>query len=289
MKLALICLSIFLAVSCSQQRLNKRLTWPISYYSPRTFYPWPYSFDDFPLDSNPSTLVADEAFQLEEDGAKGDQDWLTLDTVQSRSANRFRPKLPSLNQYPLSQQRRFFGAFNPFFSNNNNLFSSFAPQSSTLVTITSSVTLTTAVISTCIPNTQFAAGAANLVCARRRRHVAELMDQLDDIEPSAFFQTQVFPTQVLQVEPTEIPLANIERERRQTDFQGIASSKEDVESLLEDSKDQAVINQRQHRALTVTFSTTSTTYFFTSTVVKKTLNLAASTALSCVPVGYLVC
>lgn len=94
---------------------------------------------------------------------------------------------------------------------------------------------------------------------------------------------------LFRVEPTAIPLANIERERRQADFQGIVSSKEDVESLANDSKDQAMINQRQNRAFTVTFSTTTTSYFFTSTVVRKTLNLAASTALSCVPVGYLVC
>lgn len=53
MKLALICLSIFLVVSCSQPRQNKKSPWPLVlpmsyYYSPRAFYQWqnPYILDD---------------------------------------------------------------------------------------------------------------------------------------------------------------------------------------------------------------------------------------------------
>ena len=66
----------------------------------------------------------------------------------------------------------------------------FWQTSSTLVTVTTSSTLLTAVISTCIPATQFATGAANVACVRRRRDIFEMMDFLGDDK------TDVSPTQV---------------------------------------------------------------------------------------------
>lgn len=59
MKLALVFLSVFLLVSCAQQRQTKRLPWPLVmpmsyYYSPRAFYQWqnPHFLDDAGLDSS---------------------------------------------------------------------------------------------------------------------------------------------------------------------------------------------------------------------------------------------
>lgn len=105
---------------------------------------------------------------------------------QSRNGNRFRPN--SLQ----GQQRFFFGAFNPL---NSNGFTPFWRTGSTVVTVTVSTTLTTAVISSCVPATQLAAGAANIPCARKRRNVVESFDDsFLDVSPSLVQRFVVFTT-----------------------------------------------------------------------------------------------
>ena len=69
MKLALIFLLAFVAVSCLPQRQQKqRLSWslmPVSYYSPRAFYQWqnPYFLDNAYADS-PNPLLVRLHWQL---------------------------------------------------------------------------------------------------------------------------------------------------------------------------------------------------------------------------------
>lgn len=95
---------------------------------------------------------------------------------------------------------------------------------------------------------------------------------------------------VYSVEPTAIPTASVDRERRQADDfqQRIISSKEDVDGNAQ----LQLLQQRQNRALTVTFTTTTTSYVYSSTVVKKTISLVAAAdngKVTCLPIGFVVC
>lgn len=141
-----------------------------------------------------------QTLQPEEEVTKNSQESTKpLESTQSRAANRlFRPNSFNLAQlHPSQQQQRFFfGALNPFNSNTNNGWFGNFMQSSTLVTVTVPSTLLMAVISTCIPAAQFAAGAANIPCARRRRHIVD--DISGDESNSFFLQSQLSPTPIQQ-------------------------------------------------------------------------------------------
>ena len=94
-----------------------------------------------------------------------------------------------------------------------------------------------------------------------------------------------------RVETTKIP-TNMDRDVRQADYQQTIDSSKDEDSFVsgkDDGDNVQMTFRRQNRALVVTFTTTTTSYIFSSTVVKKTLNLAVSTGLSCLPSGFAVC
>lgn len=100
-----------------------------------------------------------------------------LAQIQSRTPTN---RLWSSTSNQLQPQKRLFFGLNPFFSSNYTPF--WLAASSTLTTVTVSSTVLTAVVSTCIPSSQFAAGSANVVCARRKRQVIGADYLFDDSE-----------------------------------------------------------------------------------------------------------
>lgn len=94
---------------------------------------------------------------------------------QSRTPGLIYPSISRASFQP--QKRLFLNRRLPFWS----------PDRSTLTTVTVFSTVTAAVVTTCVPATQFALGAANTVCARRKRNVVEaahLFDYPNELAPT---------------------------------------------------------------------------------------------------------
>jgi hypothetical protein len=176
-------------------------------------------------------------------------------------------------------QNRFLWNLNPFLMTVTSTLTS-----TSFTTLTSS--LTTVVVSSCIPVDEFivlgaAAAATTLTtaCARRRRDYG-----IEKAVQESFEASDSRP-----ILSTSLPFDDLE----------MRSKREYLPASLTSSMDEPVVNNRQKRQFnlftsitsfsTTTITSTVTTFAFTSTVVKKTVIVATAKGLSCLPGGFIVC
>ena len=270
MKVTLGILAALVVVSWSSQEQQTSGGWQLlpvlsqHYYLPRTFF----------RQNPPDNWRIDPAAEEEAD----EDDW------QPRRA--IKPGQPN--------HRFFFGA-NPFLFPTRPLFFTTVYSTSTV-----SSWITTATVTTCIPSAQFPAAslAAGInTCQRRRRLVPD-----GQVSPSVVYaygslkwKKKVSDSFFLfRVVPSEIP-ATLEDRKQQLDS-SVASSKEEEEEDERPTGDRRLgraflgssnnfVNQQ-----IITLSTTVTSYFFNSTVIKKTISPAIAAAqLGCLPPGMVLC
>jgi len=152
----------------------------------------------------------------------------------------------------------------------------------TTTTYTISSTITSAVVSSCIPSSQFVAGST-IPCARRRRRGVAYEESFADPVPTPRENELLASFAPSQVVPLE---ASVEPSLAKRGGPEIASSK-DAETG--DDSEQVALNRHARQ---IKFTTTTTSYIFTSTIVKKTVNLinsGSSTQLVCLPSSFTIC
>nr|CAH0102939.1 unnamed protein product [Daphnia galeata] len=270
MKLTLILLVCFVGATYQQG-----YAWSPFYdpYSPRIFLNNNYDQINRHQLTDKSTLQIETRYNSD------------ADEIDSSIPN-IEPRTPFGNYNKKAQNKFFVTSILP------NSFFNFKPL--TVTTLTSTVISTissTAVIATvqsCLPSTMFVTtvGFVQLTtaCARRRR---DIDDEYSPRQITAEISDLILPSLVLPLATSSVA-SDYERYHVNPE---IASSQTDLE---EDQPQFVKIdknNGRQHRALSllVTVTSTSTLYSFSTTTIKKTINLSGPQQLSCLPSGFAVC
>ncbi|EFX72943.1 hypothetical protein DAPPUDRAFT_325731 [Daphnia pulex] len=282
MKVALIFLSIFVAIS-HQQYFHPRLVFGFPWMSP--FAQEPMAVHDYNEEIYPDLM------ELSSSRNGNDQDE-GFNDIQSRvkgfsnnfnGLSRYRPNPSSNGQ----QNARFFfnWANTGNNANNNNNFNNYNPFFKT-ATFTLTSTLTLASIQTCVPSLQVTAMAP--ACRRKRSEIADVTAE----------QYPINPSETLRLMPTALSSP------QDRSVNTLLSSRDDVSDEL--STADHLREKRFFYANKNLFvvSSTITSYAFVNTTVTVTVNLinpppavqcsavaaaAVPQCVACLPAGFIVC